>query len=76
MVSSRAFLFSFFLGACKDDDSQQNISIEPYFYNNPLPEGQGHLRVLAIGNSFAEDAMYYVGNIVENLGVAPSTYSV
>lgn len=76
VIGCEAFLFSFFLGACKDDDNQQNISIEPYFHNHPLPEGQGRLRVLAIGNSFAEDAMYYVGSILENLDVAPTTYSV
>ena len=73
LIGCEAFLCSFFLGACKDE---QDISIEPYFQNHPLPEGQGRLRVLAIGNSFAEDAMYYVGNIVENLGVAPATCSV
>ena len=73
-VGCLILLCSLSLSACKDDDTL-TIPAEPYFQNHPLPEGQGRLRVLVIGNSFAEDAMYYVPTIMENLGVDPATYS-
>ena len=74
VVGCLTLLCSLSLSACKDDDNLI-IPVEPYIQNHPLPEGQGRLRVLAIGNSFAEDAMYYVPAIMESLGVDPATYS-
>lgn len=57
--------------------SQNNESPHsPYFLNNPLPIGQGHLRILAIGNSFTIDALRYVSDILTNLGVDKATYSL
>ncbi len=41
-----------------------------------LPVGQGHLRVLAIGNSFTEDALRNVRTILDSLHVNDNTYSV
>ena len=74
VVGCLTLLCSLSLSACKDDDNLI-IPVEPYIQNHPLPEGQGRLRVLTIGNSFAEDAMYYVPAIMESLGVDPATYS-
>ena len=49
-------------------------TIEPYFENNPLPEGQNKLRVLAIGNSYTTDGTQYVGEILDGLDVDPNNY--
>ena len=76
--------------ACADDEElhiaslewilEQNANRPPnanaYFQNHPLPIGQSHLRVLAIGNSFSSDALCYVSKILSNLGVDSDSYSV
>lgn len=71
------------LSACGDEDNQivfipepEPEPEQPYFQNNPLPVGSRQLKVLSIGNSFTEDAMYYVGPIMESAGIDSETYSI
>ncbi len=84
------FMSTFSLCACRDADelnigkleqllemnNQQDGKPQAYFQNHPLPIGQGHLSVLAIGNSFAVDAVWYVRDVLEAAGLDASTYSV
>ena len=55
-----------------EEDIKQ--SIEPYFQNNPLPVGKEQYRVLAIGNSYTSDGTWYVGEILDGLGVDRNRY--
>lgn len=76
VVGGLFFLCCLSLSACKGHDDVNVEERKPYFQNKPLPEGQGKLRILSIGNSFSEDALWFVRDIVEDLGIDPSTYSV
>lgn len=76
IIGSLFFLCSLSLNACKDHDDVKIWETKSYFQNNPLPEGQGKLRMLSIGNSFSEDALWFVQDIADDLGIDPSTYSV
>lgn len=85
-------LVVFFIMACNDENDapatpkqpeteepsnpDEENAAPPYFKNNPLPASQGKLRVLAIGNSYTEDGTAYIGEIVEGLGIDPSSYCV
>ena len=74
--------------ACHDDDEPGFALLErqlaeadlnasaAYFHNHPLPAGKGRLRVLAIGNSYTVDALWYVRHILEEVGLDKTTYSV
>ncbi|MBP5771472.1 MAG: DUF4886 domain-containing protein [Bacteroidaceae bacterium] len=88
--ASWLFIFVFLFLACKDDDEIninglnqliQELASQPqradvYLQNHPLPMGLGHLRVLAIGNSFTEDAVYFVDDLLDSAHIDASTYSV
>ena len=81
-------LLSPLLGACKDGDDLSISYLEQqlantdlntssaYIHNNPLPEGRNRLRVLAIGNSYTVDALYYTNQILAGAGIDNTTYSV
>ena len=89
LLACLGFQSCFCLVACADDDElhiaglewilEQNANRPPnanaYFQNHPLPVGQNHLRVLAIGNSFSSDALCFVSEILSNLGVDTDSYS-
>ena len=74
--------------ACQDEDEMGYVLLEQqlaaadlntssaYIHNYPLPAGKGHLRVLAIGNSYTVDALWYVQQILEDVGLDKTTYSV
>ena len=47
-----------------------------YFRNTPLPKGRSSLRVLAIGNSYTKDALYYVPNLLSEAGYDKNSFSV
>ena len=84
-----AFLTFASLCACEDEDKLDEMRREdkgeeniedttslPYFHNHPLPKGKCSLRVLAIGNSYTIDALWFVKDVLEGLGVDPNSYSV
>lgn len=62
------------LSACSDEDVEMKPT-ERYFINSPL-QRQGHLRVLAIGNSYTSDATRFVADLLKASGVSDTTYSV
>lgn len=64
------------MGACADGNEIDMSNTKVYFQDHPLPVGQGYLRILALGNSFTNDAFWLVGDILEDLGVDPNTYSI
>jgi hypothetical protein len=39
------------------------------FKNNPLPQNPASLKILGIGNSFTEDGMQYLPDLLENAGI-------
>lgn len=61
--------------SCAEDDVD-DFSAGPFLENNPLPEGKGSLRVLAIGNSYTIDGTAYIGDILKSLDVDKSSYSL
>lgn len=81
-------LLSPLLGACKDGDDLSISYLEQqlantdlntssaYIHNHPLPKGRNRLRVLAIGNSYTVDALYYANQILAGAGIDNTTYSV
>lgn len=86
-VLTVCFLSCLSMSSCGGDDELDILGIESflndepqseyvYFKNHPLPAGKGSLRVLAIGNSYTVDALYFVKDILENLGVDAETYSL
>ena len=48
----------------------------PYFINNPLPQDTDQLRVLAIGNSYTEDATAYMQELMDGAGVPRDKYCI
>ena len=52
------------------DENEDYIAPEhPLIVNAPFPEGADTLRVLAIGNSFTENATHYLSAIVDSAGI-------
>ena len=49
---------------------------ERYFLNNPLPEGQHSLKVLAIGDSDMSDDTAYLPKVLDGMGVPADSYCV
>ena len=47
-----------------------------YLQNKPLPYGKGHLRLLAIGNSYTVDAVTHLSTILREAGVRDDEYSI
>jgi len=76
MAGCICFLLCFSMSACNESDETDSHPSGAYFQNHPLPIGKGRLRLLAIGNSFTDDALYFVCNMLGNLGVDADTYSV
>ena len=75
------------LAACQEDDGLDINEIERQMEqdeqeeqnsmeSNKLPLGQGHLRVLAIGNSFSDNSLYLIKDVLKGLNVNDTTYSV
>lgn len=56
-----------------DDDNNNNddyiVPAHPLIVNAPFPEGADTLRVLAIGNSFTEDATRYLSALVDSSSI-------
>ena len=81
-------LLSLPLLACQDEDEEGFMILEQrlaeaeldtssaYIHNHPLATGSGHLHVLAIGNSFTVDALYFVPDLLKGAGVDAATYSI
>jgi len=44
-------------------------SFEPNLRNNPLPRYPETLKVLGIGNSFTDDSMQYLPNLLSSAGI-------
>ncbi|MBR1799999.1 MAG: DUF4886 domain-containing protein [Bacteroidaceae bacterium] len=78
------------LSACKDAD-ELNVELmekrlaevgahpeHPYSYiqNHPLPLGKQTLKVLSIGNSFTQDALWFVSDLLETADVDAQSYSI
>lgn len=77
----------FLVGCAKHDDgSDMDQEIQngkypvdaetPYFQNNSLAAGKKQLRLLAIGNSFSVDALHFVKDILSNMCIDSTTYSL
>ena len=75
------------LAACQEDDGLDLNEIERQIEQdeqeehnsmegNKLPLGQGQLRVLAIGNSFSDNSLYVIKDVLKDLNVSDTTYSV
>ncbi|MDR1523921.1 MAG: DUF4886 domain-containing protein, partial [Tannerella sp.] len=41
----------------------------PHFKNNPLPKNPASLKILGIGNSFTDDGMQYLPDLLEGAGI-------
>lgn len=57
-------------------DSEYVYTSHAYFHNHPLPIGKKSLRVLAIGNSYTQDAVWYARDILAAAGVDSESYSI
>ncbi|MDR2146909.1 MAG: DUF4886 domain-containing protein [Tannerella sp.] len=55
------------------ENVQQKVTQEqffvPNFKNNPLPKYPKTLKILGVGNSFTDDAMQYLPNLLESAGI-------
>jgi hypothetical protein len=47
-----------------------------YFQNKPLPVGKKNARVLCIGNSYTNDAVKYVTNIMDAADISDTCYTI
>jgi hypothetical protein len=45
------------------------VNTESGFKNNPLPKNPGSLKILGIGNSFTDDGMEYLPNLLKSAGI-------
>ena len=54
---------------CQSFISPDGIYVVPNLKNNPLPQNPSVLRVLGIGNSFTDDAMEYLPDLLASAGI-------
>ena len=82
MIRNRLYIFAFCLSAffgftsCSDDEDENSndnnkytAPEHPLIVNAPFPEGADTLRVLAIGNSFTDDATSYLSALVDSSAI-------
>ena len=69
-------IFACVLTSCQDEIPEpRNNPKEAFHYKNPpLPQNVEELRILAIGNSFTDDAIAYMYTIVDKGGVDANRY--
>lgn len=60
--------------SCQNDMSELSIRPKCQYVNPPLPENVENLRILAIGNSFTDDAIAYMYTIVDKGGIDANRY--
>ena len=67
-------------GSCSKESVETeriyNTQTIPYFINNPLPQNTNQLRVLAIGNSYTEDATAYMQELMDGVGIPRDKYCI
>lgn len=59
-----------------DKNIESNKTYARPFYNYPIPLYKDSLKVLMIGNSFAEDATRYIDDIINVSGIDPNKISI
>ncbi|MGV8090567.1 MAG: DUF4886 domain-containing protein [Mangrovibacterium sp.] len=50
-------------------ETANGFQVVTNFKNNPLPQNPASLKILGIGNSFTEDGMQYLPDLLENTGI-------
>ena len=72
-------LLSLLLSSCVadyDDNEDYTVPERPLMVNAPFPEGADTLRVLAIGNSFTENATSYLRALTDSSAIDPDRLGI
>lgn len=70
----RVAIFFLTIFSCKENEAKEPLM--PPIQNNPLPYGNGLLRVLAIGNSYTIDGTEHISKILNATGISDTTYCI